>query len=90
MEGELLRMRRGGSDVQANESDAMSLDGACAEEIEGEGRLSACERGALIKFLSAGREAAERKTGPGKSGSMISREPRWLEDLLVIVGTTAE
>jgi hypothetical protein len=26
------------SDVQVNESDAMSLNGACVEEIEGEGR----------------------------------------------------
>lgn len=68
----------------------MSLDGACAEGTEGEGRLLACERGALIKFLSAGREAAERKTGSGKSGSMISRELRWLEDLLVIVEGDAQ
>lgn len=55
-------------DVQINGSDAMTLDGACVEEIEAEGRLLACERGALMKFLSAGRGASERKRGRGSAG----------------------
>lgn len=64
------------SDVQVNESDAKSLNGACVEVVEWGGRSLACERGALMKFLSAGRGAFEQENGVGEV--RVDDEPRLL------------